>query len=182
MLKIDKSIINRVFKMRPIKGDQNIQNRLVGRTSSKEKTPILYRNFQTLKTHVNVGCEGGYDNDGQCYYRNRLVALRQRGLRSGFWYKVLNVLERAQINLTLRIVKHVKSRLLAQVLDSIIENLAFASRSRVEQATESLGVPLAVKASRIAKGWGYKNASSWCLDLKFARFLAIIQFNSVGGV
>ena len=110
-------------------------------------------------------------------YCGTLVALRTQSMRRRLWYRTLNRLERAQVNWTLRIVKRVRSSLLARVLDSIIAKLAEALESRVLRAIRLVGVPSALKLSRIAISWGYNEARVWAGDEEFAWFLTIMNLN-----
>ena len=118
--------------------------------------------------------------EGDCWmnYVLQLVALKTRSLRKRVWHRVLNRLERAQVNLTIKIVKRVKSPFLMKVLDGIISKLSNAVTSRVEELTRSIGLQLARKASRIADSWGNKSSRTWIQDKKFARFLAIVYLNA----
>ena len=113
-------------------------------------------------------------------YRARLLALKKRCLRRGIWFRVLNRLERAQVDLTFRIVTTVRSALLARVLNMISCKLSSALQSRVLSAIKKVGIPLTHKISLIAKGWGHKSAETWAGEMKFARFLAIMNLNSRG--
>jgi len=115
-------------------------------------------------------------------YRFRLLELKRRSLRRGIWFKALNRLERAQVDLTMKVVETVRSSLLARVLNSIIDKLSQALESRVSTLIKSIGIPSALKLSRIAKGWGYKSAEEWVGDSGFARFLAILHLNSVSSL
>lgn len=112
-------------------------------------------------------------------YIPKLVALKKRSLRRGIWHKVLNNLERAQINLTVRIVKKVRSSFLTEVLDLIINKLYAALQSKVLMMVKSVGFPLALKLSEIAQSWGHTSAKTWAEDPKFARFLAVMNLNSI---
>ena len=111
-------------------------------------------------------------------YCIRLVDLKRRSLRRGIWHSVLSGLERAQVDLTVRLVKVVRSRLLARVLDRLVNKLSSALESKVSRLIRSVGFPAALRLSSIAQRWGYKAAQTWSEDLKFARFLAIIEMNS----
>ena len=110
-------------------------------------------------------------------YCGQLVALRRQSMRRGVWYRVLNRLERAQVNWTVRIVKRVRSSLLAHVLDLIIEKLMEALESRVLRAIRQVGIPAALRLSRIAQSWGHKEGRAWARDRKFVRFLAVMSLN-----
>ena len=111
-------------------------------------------------------------------YISRLVELKKCSMRRGIWYKVLNTLERAQVDLTVRLVKNLRSPLLARVLDVIIQKLSEALQSRVSRMVKSVGFPQAAKLSGIAQSWGNKSAETWIRDPKFAKFLAVMSLNS----
>jgi len=102
-----------------------------------------------------------------------------RSMRRRIWYKVLNVLERAQVDLTLRMLERVRSPFLAKVLDSIIKKLSVALQSKVSTLIQGVGFQQALKLSRIAKSWGHRTAEKWNNNREFARFLAIMHLNSV---
>jgi hypothetical protein len=112
----------------------------------------------------------------------RLRALRVRSLRRRMWFRVLNQLERAQVDLTLRMVRRVRSPFLASVLEAIIMKLQAALESRLVRLVHSVGVPMARKLSEIAQSWGHHSAAAWGHDAQFARFLTVISMNSSSGV
>lgn len=115
-------------------------------------------------------------------YFSTLTALKTRSMRRGIWYRVLNRLERAQVDLTVKVVKKVRSPFLARVLDVIIGKLSDALQSRVSKIVKSIGFTQTLKLSRIAQSWGNKSARIWAQDSRFARFLAIMDLNSSHGL
>jgi hypothetical protein len=98
-------------------------------------------------------------------------------MRRGVWNRALSRLEKAQVDLTLKVVKKVRSPLLARVLESIIEKLQSAMESRVLRIICSVGFPMARRLGEIAKGWGNESAEKWVHDRGFARFLAVMDLN-----
>ena len=118
------------------------------------------------------------DGDPALHYCSTLLALRQRSLRRGLWHRVLDRLERAQVNLTLRMVKTVRSPLLRQVLDAIMNKLADALQSKVMRVMRSVGYASAWQLGQWAQRWGHPSADTWAQDGKFARFLAVVYVNS----
>jgi hypothetical protein len=106
-----------------------------------------------------------------------LRTLKLRSLRQGVWYRAVSRLERAEVDLTLRFVRRVRSPFLARVLNMIIDKLFDALESRVSRVTWSIGFPLAMKFSRIAQSWGNRSAELWARDAGFARFLAVMNIN-----
>ena len=118
------------------------------------------------------------DGDPAPRYCSTLLALRQRSLRRGLWHRVLSRLERAQVNLTLRVVKTVRSPLLRRVLDAIVSKLADALQSTVMRVMRSVGYASARQLGQWAQRWGHPSADAWARDAGFARFLAIMYLNS----
>ena len=110
-------------------------------------------------------------------YGVALRALRVRSVRRGIWHRALNRLERAQVDLTLRVVRKVQSPVLARVLDAILEKLRSALESRVLRMIGSVGFPMARRLSELARSWGNLSASTWSRDRGFARFLAVTALN-----
>jgi len=111
-------------------------------------------------------------------YTSILIALRTRSLRRGIWFRVLNRLERAQVDLTVRVVRTVRSPVLRNVLDLIVRKLSTALENKVVSRIKSVGFLLASKLSEIAQRWGNMLAEMWVRDVKFARFLAVMDLNS----
>jgi hypothetical protein len=106
--------------------------------------------------------------------RIRLLALRRR-----VFFKVLNRVERALFYLATKVVIRVRSRVLADALNSIVEKLIDAMESTVSRQMKHIGVPLAEKISRIAQKWGNMSASEWARDRGFIQYLAITWVDHV---
>lgn len=109
---------------------------------------------------------------------DELAKIRLMAIRNGFWFKILNRLERALITLTLKVAKEIHSKVLAQALHSIVTKLLKASESKVSRLIRQVGAPLAEKLSLIAQKWGNTIAQKWSLDKSFVRFLAIMYLNN----
>lgn len=99
----------------------------------------------------------------------RLLAIRRR-----VFFRVLNRVEQGMVYLASKVTKRVRSRVLAHALRSIMEKLLDAMESKVEQHMRQVAVPLAKKISRIAQGWGNRNAQKWMEDLGFIQYLTIM--------
>lgn len=104
--------------------------------------------------------------------------LKLRALRSGAWYKALNCLDRALVNLTIRVAKRVQSLRLIKALLAVVNKLEEALENKISKAIRLVGFPLACKIGLLAEKWGNPLAESWSLDVSFARFLAIMYINS----
>ena len=109
---------------------------------------------------------------------SRLIQLKSKSLRSGVWFKTLNKIERALVNLTIKVVGHVRSLTLAKILFSISAKLKNAMESRVIHALKEVGFPLAMKLSLLAQKWNNDSARNWMYDVSFAKFLAILHVNN----
>ena len=108
---------------------------------------------------------------------NVLAKLRVRALRRGVWFKVLTRAERAQMELTMRIVKNIRSHFLAKVVANIVEKLLVAMESRIVRLMREVGQPLARNLSVAAQKWGNKSAKNWSQDLGFVKYLTIMHLN-----
>ena len=110
--------------------------------------------------------------------KNELVRIRARAMRRGVWFRVLTRAERAQIELTTRVVKKIRSFLLARVVTSIVEELLDAMESKVKRLMREVGPALAQHLSRTAQKWGNKSAKKWPQDSGFVRYLTIMHLNN----
>ena len=110
--------------------------------------------------------------------KNELAKLKTRAMRRGAWFRVLTVGERAQMELTMRIVKRIRSFFLARVVTSIVEKLLDAMESKVVRLTREVGPALAQKLIGIAQKWGNKSAVNWTADPVFTRYLTIMYINT----
>ncbi len=110
--------------------------------------------------------------------KRMLVRLRVRALRRRVWFRVLDRLERASVELTIKVVDTVRSPTLARMLLSVVAKLANAMESPVARMMREVGSALAEKASQIAQQWGHRSAHQWKADLRFIRYLAVMQMNT----
>lgn len=110
--------------------------------------------------------------------RDELVRMKTKAIRRGVWFKTLTRSERAQVDLTLRVVLKVRSFLLARVLTSIIKKLLEAMESVVARLVRVIGRPLAEKLSQIARNWGNASAARWAKNLGFILYLTIMHMNT----
>jgi len=109
--------------------------------------------------------------------KNELVRLKARAMRRGVWFRVLTRAERAQIELTTRVVKKIRSFFLAKVLTVIVEKLLDAMESKVTRLMREVGPVLARKLSRTAQKWGNRSAEGWPRDSGFIKYLTIMHLN-----
>lgn len=110
--------------------------------------------------------------------RSTLSRIRVRAIRRGIWFRVLDRLERASIDLTIRVVEKVRSTILKRMLTSIMKKLSNAMESKVSQMIRQVGETLAQKVSKIAQTWGNKSAVEWKADPGFIRYLSVMCLNA----
>lgn len=109
--------------------------------------------------------------------RSELDKLRVKARRRGAWYRVLSRVERGLLDLAIKVVENVRSRVLARSLISVVEKLLDAMESEVTRLTRTVGRSLAQKLSEIGQGWGNKSARLWAVDLGFIKYLAVMKKN-----
>jgi len=110
--------------------------------------------------------------------RVELTKIKVRAMRRGFWFRVLSRIERASIDLTIKLVERVRSLLLAKMLTSVVKKLLEAMESRVASMMKTVGRSLAQKMSRTAQGWGNTSAAHWAADLGYAQYLTVMYINT----
>lgn len=110
--------------------------------------------------------------------RRDLIRLKSRALRCGAWFRVLGRVERALVDVAIRIVRRVRSAVLYKALISVVKKLENILDDRVSCAVRTVGFPCAQRLSLLAQKWGNKSAKEWMSDLSFARFLAIMHINN----
>jgi ribosome maturation protein Sdo1 len=112
--------------------------------------------------------------------KRKLIALKRKAIRSGAWFKTLKRIDRALIDLTIKVVELIKSETLTKSilsltrkLEDTLKNNNFSARLR------EIGLPLAQKISNIAQKLGNLYAATWAFDSSFAAFLAVIHTNNL---
>jgi hypothetical protein len=109
--------------------------------------------------------------------RARLVRLRLRAMRAGVWFRALRRIDRALIDLTIRVARNIRSVILARSILALAEKMEGLMESKVSRAVRGIGFPLAQKLSLTAQIWGNASAESWASAPSFARFLAVMHIN-----
>lgn len=107
------------------------------------------------------------------FSRDSLLRLRRRALRQGLWFKALNRVERALVQLTARCIESPSSPRLLAILSQIVGKLnAFVVES-FNGLIERLGTPLAERIALLGQRWGLTNADAWKTDIHFIRYLGL---------
>jgi hypothetical protein len=110
--------------------------------------------------------------------RQTLLLLRLKAKRCGVWFKFLSRLDRGLVDLTIEVADRVQSLRLTEALLMVMRKIEDAFESKIPQAMRKIGLPLAHRLSLLAKKWGNPSAENWILDIRFVRFLAIMQLNN----
>ncbi|MDH7478335.1 MAG: hypothetical protein QHH17_08160 [Candidatus Bathyarchaeota archaeon] len=110
--------------------------------------------------------------------RKELLSSKLKAKRSGVWFKTLTRLDRALIDLTIKIADRVRSQGLTMALVKVLKKIEEALENKISQTIYRVGLPLARKIGLLAKKFGNPSAESWMRDLSFAKFLAIMYINS----
>jgi hypothetical protein len=106
-----------------------------------------------------------------------LITFRLKAVRSGIWFKALHRIDRALIDLTIKVTDNIKSKTLANSINTIINKLNLLSKNIHIRTTEKLGFILAKKLSTICQQWGNSSALKWVVDCSFVKYLAVMHLN-----
>jgi hypothetical protein len=111
--------------------------------------------------------------------KKQLVKLKQKAIRSGVWFRTLPRIDRALFDLTIKVISgSIRSATLAKSIISIVGKLGALLESKLARAIREIGFPLAYKLSLLAQKWGNQDAQEWVKDTEFARYLAIMKYNT----
>jgi len=112
------------------------------------------------------------------FSRSGRVRIKIRAIRCGVWFRVLSQIERAQLDLTIRVVERVRSCLLRRLLASIVRKILEALESPVRRLIREIGAALARRLCAAAERMGCKKAWKWAEDKGFIQFLTITYMNT----
>jgi hypothetical protein len=109
--------------------------------------------------------------------KTQLVKLRLKALRAGVWFRALPRIDRALVDLTIKVGRSVRSTTLAKNIMVVIRKIDGLLESSLLRAFREVGLPLAQKLSLVAQKWGNALAKSWACDISFVNFLAVLHIN-----
>lgn len=112
------------------------------------------------------------------FTRNEMVRFRAKAIRKGVWFRALTTIERACVDLAIKVVERVRSRLLFKALSSVLKKLEDALESQVRRLMREVGGRIASKMSQIAQNWGNKSAARWAKELGFIQYLTVDYLNA----
>jgi hypothetical protein len=107
----------------------------------------------------------------------QLMKLRLKAMRAGVWFRALPRIDRALVDLTIRVASSIRSVTLAKNILVVVRKLEGVLESVFSRAFREVGFPLARKLSLVAQAWGYASAVGWSSDLSFVKFLAVMYIN-----
>jgi hypothetical protein len=109
--------------------------------------------------------------------RQRLLKVKARALRQGFWLKALSRMERGVFDLTVRCVERVRSSVLAGMVSGIIAKLLKSLKPGFLETAMRVGCAIAAEICDLALEWGNAGAYFWRHDPGFTRFLGVSAVN-----
>ena len=114
------------------------------------------------------------------YFLNKkqLIKLRLRAVRAGVWFKALPRIDRALVDLTIKVASSVRSTTLAKNILTVTRKLEGLLESSLLRAFRGVAHKLAQKLSSIAQKWGNTSAKNWTADVPFMKFLAVMHINT----
>ena len=114
----------------------------------------------------------------EMFSRSFLVEVRKKALRTKVWWKALDRIDRAVIDLTIRVVDEVRSKDLGIEIVKILKKISDSLKSSFVRLMESYGLERARKLSEQALFWGYKEAENWKYNFGFVKYLTVIETNN----
>jgi hypothetical protein len=109
--------------------------------------------------------------------RQGLVQVKVRALRQQLWFNTLTQLERSIVDLTIRCVEQVRSRILAKMVSQILVKLRKTQKPSFLKVAEAIGRAKAAAICTVALTWGNGDAAWWQRDRSFVRLLGVNAMN-----
>jgi len=111
--------------------------------------------------------------------REDVAKLKTIAVRRGLWFKALSTVERAIVDLTIRVVERVRSSVLKGVLKAIASKIVEALKAKsFRERAIVIGRALAERLVRIAERLGNKRAREWAEDPSFVMYLGVSWLNT----
>jgi hypothetical protein len=109
--------------------------------------------------------------------KTQLIKLRLKAKRAGVWFRALPRIDRALVDLTIKVASNIRSTTLAKNILAVTRKLESLLESSLLRAFRGVANQLAQKLSVIAQKWGNTSAKNWASDVCFIRFLAVMHIN-----
>jgi len=107
-----------------------------------------------------------------------LMKIKARALRHKIWFKTLSRAERAIIDLTVKCVERIRSRILTRVISKILDKILKTLKNSFLETADKVGRETVERLCRIAGRWGNRTASGWKHNRDFIRFLGVNAVNT----
>ncbi len=106
--------------------------------------------------------------------KKELVKVKLKAIRAGVWFRALPKIDRALVDLTIKVSDSVRSAFLAQRILLVARKLEGFLESKFARTIREVGLPIARRLSQVAQQWGNVRAAEWALDVGFARYWAVM--------
>ncbi|MEM3891763.1 MAG: hypothetical protein QW282_06380 [Nitrososphaerales archaeon] len=116
---------------------------------------------------------------GECEARVKFLRwIRMRLMKARCYRKLLSVVERSLIDVTIKLAERGLVKLVSRRLLNTLGCLLMKIGSFAKRFTDLLadfGEPILLDVCRVAASWGNPNAVKWLLDKGFAAYLALLK-------
>jgi len=109
--------------------------------------------------------------------KTQLIKLKLKAIRAGVWFRALPRIDRALVDLTIKVTNNIRSITLAKNILAVTRKLEGFLESSLLRAFREVGLPLAQKLSLVAQKWGNTSAENWSSNSSFINFLAVMYIN-----
>jgi hypothetical protein len=109
--------------------------------------------------------------------KTHLIKLKLKAIRAGVWFRALPRIDRALVDLTIKVANNIRSATLSKNLLAVTKKLEGFLENSLSRAFREVGLPLAQKLSLLARKWGNASSKNWVNDSAFAFFLAVMHIN-----
>ncbi|MEM2195388.1 MAG: hypothetical protein QW803_13130 [Candidatus Methanomethylicia archaeon] len=111
------------------------------------------------------------------YSRSFLLNIKAEALRKRIWFK-LPLEERSIIDLTCRVSRIVKSRVLRLIIDNIVLKILDLLENKLLKEINEVGRSIALKYIQYALKWGYVKAAEWIKNEAYIFHLGLSWINT----
>jgi hypothetical protein len=122
--------------------------------------------FENVRRHANGFLE-----------KAQLLKLKRKAVRAGVWFRALPRIDRALVDLTIKVACTVRSFCLAKRILAVVHKLGCLLENKLLRAVRETGLPMACRFSFFAQKWGNAAAKDWGSDFGFAKYLAAMSLN-----
>ena len=109
--------------------------------------------------------------------KTQLIKLKLKAIRAGVWFKTLPRIDRALVDLTIKVASSIRSTTLAKNILAVTRKLEGLLENSFLRAFRGVAHKLAQKISSVAQKWGNTSARNWAVDISFVKFLAVMHVN-----